>query len=43
MWNLSPATYTSRIHLNMEQFSLKTNWKFAEIVCMTRTVRKTHR
>lgn len=32
MWNLSPDTYTSRIHLNMEQFSLKTNWKLAEKV-----------
>ena len=40
MWNLSPATYTSRIHLNMEQFSLETNWKLAERVLYDQDCKK---
>ena len=40
MWNLSPATYTSRIHLNIEQSSLETNWKLAERVLYDQDCKK---
>ena len=29
-WNPPPPTNTSKIHLHVERFSLKTNWKLAE-------------
>ena len=40
MWNSPSPMNTSKIHLNVEKFSLKTNWKLSETV--TKAVTKIH-
>lgn len=42
VWRSPPLTNMSKIHLHMEQYSWKINWKLAEDSYTTKTIRKVH-
>ena len=40
MWSSPPPTDTSKVHLHVEEFSQKTNWKLAEDLLYNESFKK---